>query len=299
MNQIDVLDSQAHLFLTMDENQALAAMDALGIRSLLIDEYWGPDSQGRPSNGFDLPGGIRRRVHPSGERASFEHPDRFSYLVKLTRDDPMLEALVVLAADHPCVRAVRVDIRSPDELKQLADGGYAAFFKALERKAMPVFLLLAPDSVGAARRAFEDHPQLKLVLDHCGMASSPEKFDEVLEMARYPNAYLKWCHAPSKMTRQPYPFTDAIVQLRRALDAFGRERILWASDFTAVRPGVWEQDPGFPRPMYTWAEALFYIRHAQGLDQQDKEWLLGKSARRLLDWPIATAPTSIPDRSDS
>ena len=35
------------------------------------------------------------------------------------------------------------------------------------------------------------------------------------------------------------------------------------------------------------------------LDQQDKEWLLGKSARRLLDWPIATAPTSIPDRSDS
>ena len=284
MNQIDILDSQAHLFLTMDEKQALAAMDALGIRSLLIDEYWGLDSQGRPSNGFDLPGGVRRRVHPSGERASFEHPDRFSDLVKLTRDDPLVEPLVALAADHPCVRAVRVDIRSPNELQQLANGGYGAFFKALEHHGMPVFLLLAPDSVCAARRAFEDHPALRLVLDHCGMASSPEKFDDVLAMARYPNAYLKWCHAPSKMSRQPYPFTDAIVQLQRALDAFGRERVLWASDFTAVRTG------------YTWAESLFYIRHAQGLDPQDMAWLLGKTARRLLDWPIA-ATTATPTGS--
>lgn len=286
MNHVDVVDAQAHLFFSMDDRQALAAMDALGIRSLLIDEYWGYDAQGRPGNGFDLRGGIRRRVHPLAERASFAHPDRFAYLVKLTRTDPLLHALVELAADHPHVRAIRVDIRSPEEVRQLRDGGYSDFFRTVQRHGLPLFLLLPPDTAPAATRALNDHPALPIVLDHCGMASGPDTFQDVLELAHFPNAMLKWCHAPSKLSRSAYPFADAIPQLHRALDAFGRERILWASDFTAVRAAPWPADPGFQRPAYTWAESLFYLRHADALSLSDKQWILGGTARRLLAWPL-------------
>ena len=137
---------------------------------------------------------------------------------------------------------------------------------------MPVFLLLAPDSVCAARRAFEDHPALRLVLDHCGMASSPEKFDDVLAMARYPNAYLKWCHAPRDLSAQPYPWPDVVGHLKHAIKAFGAERIMWACDTT------------ISSKVHSWAKGLFYIHDSDQLSQTEKEWILGKSVRALLGW---------------
>ena len=54
-----------------------------------------------------------------------------------------------------------------------------------------------------------------------------------------------------------------------------------ASDFTAIRSG------------HTWADSLFYLRDTPSLSEGDKEWILGKSVRKLLDWP-APAQASEP-----
>lgn len=270
---MDVVDSQVHLFLNMDARQGLAAMDALGIRSTLIDEYWALDAGGTPTNAFSLANGARRRVHPGAEMASFQHPDRFAYLVKLTRDDPMVEALFELAAQHPHVRAVRVDVRAESEVMALEQGAYSGFFKAAQRSGLPLFVLLPTDRAPSLRASLEAFSDLRFVLDHCGMPSSPQRFaTDVLPLAGLPNLHLKWCHAPAKLSATSYPFADSIQYLQRAIDAYGVERILWASDFTAIRTGT------------TWAESLFYLRHAAALADSDREWILGRSARSLLAW---------------
>ena len=38
---MDIVDSQIHLFLTMNADAAIAAMNSIGIQAALIDEFWG------------------------------------------------------------------------------------------------------------------------------------------------------------------------------------------------------------------------------------------------------------------
>ena len=98
-------------------------------------------------------------------------------------------------------------------------------------------------------------------------------FDEVLKLAKYPNVALKWSHAPGMFGVREYPFTALNPHLRRAIDSFGAERILWASDMGGNQTGE------------SWAELLFCVRDNPTLTDQEKSWLLGQSVRTLLEWP--------------
>ena len=56
------------------------------------------------------------------------------------------------------------------------------------------------------------------------------QLDRVTSLARYPNLALKWCHAPSRFSAEPYPFRDLQAQVRQVIEAFKPQRILWGSD---------------------------------------------------------------------
>ena len=70
-----------------------------------------------------------------------------------------------------------------------------------------------------------------------------------------------------------YPFPDLEPKLRRVVDAYGPERVMWASDYTMIRRHA------------SWGEALFSIRDCPSLSEHEKTWLLGRTARRVLNWP--------------
>ena len=51
---MDIVDTQIHLFMTMDDDEAVRVMDGLGIKSALIDEAWDfgdEDATGTPDEG--------------------------------------------------------------------------------------------------------------------------------------------------------------------------------------------------------------------------------------------------------
>jgi predicted TIM-barrel fold metal-dependent hydrolase len=96
--------------------------------------------------------------------------------------------------------------------------------------------------------------------------------EQLLTYAKYPNVAVKWGHAP-RLSREPFPYRDLIAQLTRVIDAFGENRLMWASDFTVTTDH------------HTYAESLFCLRGADQLSESDKEWLLGKTAREVLAWP--------------
>ena len=120
------------------------------------------------------------------------------------------------------------------------------------------------------------------VLDHTGMARpltrqpvSIEQWQPVAELAKYPNVALKWAHAPRLGgVDERFPFSTAMEYLLRAVDAFRRERILWASAYTRARACT-----------ITWAAALTYILASEQLSATDEEWILGRATRTLLRWP--------------
>jgi predicted TIM-barrel fold metal-dependent hydrolase len=245
-------------------------MDALGIWSLLIDEYDGLENgKLQPYVLTDI--GTPRPVQPAAEAAARRHPDRLAYLIRVDYSDPDLAVVIPHEMRSPGAKALRTLALLPHEQAPFANGEYRAVFEVAARHKIPLFVnALQIEAVDQYVEAFSEAP---IVIDHCGTAYTAGKFDHLLRMARFPNLHLKWAHAPAIMGSPDYPFLDLQPKLRALVDAFGAHRIMWASDITENRSG------------HTWAEMLFHVRDSAVLSDEEKTWILGRTARTLLDWP--------------
>jgi predicted TIM-barrel fold metal-dependent hydrolase len=287
---MDIVDSQIH-FGPGGTAEVLAEMDALGIQACLVDEFWGLETWGP---GYTLANGTFRPTRPTVELAAIQHPDRFAYVARVERTDPEVQSLIRIAADDPNARAIRmIPGVTAAETDAFAAGDYADAFTAARETHMPMFLFIGGhmDLVTPYLEAF---PDVRFIIDHCGMpleaglsmlgADTPAAasshpgpdvayFDEVLKLADFTNVALKWSHAQGMFGELEYPSPALIPHLRRAIDAFGVERIMWASDNVGNQTGE------------TWEQLLHYLLDSDGVSNEEKAWLFGRSVRTVLNWP--------------
>jgi predicted TIM-barrel fold metal-dependent hydrolase len=214
-----------------------------------------------------------------------------------------MASLIRLARDAPHARALRITPGlTRSELSALASGGYDEMFKSAADCGLPMFVTVpgnAPTLLACARK----FPALTFIIDHCGMpfsaamkqrlmgaglgaqlpdmggAGEEVEFERVLKLAELPNVALKWAHAQGLMNVSGYPFGGLRRYLRSALDAFGAERLMWASDVSANLSGE------------SWAELLFWLIDHPDLSRDEKGELLGGTARRILNWPMQAPAT--------
>ena len=191
-----IVDAQIHLGPGRIE-ETLAQMDALGIGAALIDEYWLRSFANEPHH--LLAGGVQRPVAPTAELAAALHPGRLSYLMRISRDDPEYAAIIRLCRDAPAAKALRIDPgMSPALRASFAEGGYDHIFKAASEAGLPLFAF-APDDPAAFARAAQAFPELKLIVDHCGVFSNSmrtsfaqvpplDEYDILLDVAGYPRS---------------------------------------------------------------------------------------------------------------
>jgi L-fuconolactonase len=277
-------------------DSTLEAMNSLGIQSALLEEYWYWVTPPKPLQnmpGFELPNGAWRATFPLAQLAATLHPDRFSNFVRVDRRDPDLEAVMRLLAQTPCVRAFRVlPVWSPEEGAAFKSGGFDEIFAIAESLGLPMCMPI-PGYVEWLPRYLKKFPKLQFVLDHWGMgmiydltgrpqaevqrAMSLDYLDEIMKLAEFPNIVMKISHAQMYFNAPTYPFEPIRPILRRAIDTFGVERILWSTDKTVAHP---------PLP---WAELLHFIKDNPELSQPEKEAILGKNARRVFKWPAPAA----------
>jgi predicted TIM-barrel fold metal-dependent hydrolase len=276
----DIVDAQIHLN-RLNIGPTLLAMDALGIRSAVIGEYWGNRPDGASMPGYRLTNGAPRALALSAEIAGFEHPDRFSYFLRADYRDPELNYLAHGVSMSPSGRGLRIAVLGPPGADHAAfrDGDYSTVFAAGRTYGLPIFVLYP----GAAREISDyaqAYPDVTIIVDHTGMPWPDESggtdeaaFDDVLALSGFPNVAVKWSHAPYFFNIRAYPFAELMPVLRRAIDAFGPQRLMWASDITMNATG------------HSWAELLFYLRESSQLTVREKQWILGGTARALLGWP--------------
>ena len=287
---MDIVDGQVHANVLGTET-TLAIMDAIGIQAVLIDEYLAPGEGGALLPGYILPGGVLRPVGPNAEAAALRFPDRFATLMRVDPFDPGLEAWIDTLTASPNLRALRTIIFGTKEGAAFESGGFDRLFAAANTHRLPMFVT-CPGRVPHLAQYARKFPDLAIVIDHCGAAfdALPGKASiaDTLRMAEHKNVALKWGHAPSFLSVEPYPFADLEPKLRQAVDAFGPERVLWASDYTVSNH------------RQSWAESLFCLRHSPSLSESDKEWILGRTIRTLLRWPapekLAAPPRLHPHR---
>jgi predicted TIM-barrel fold metal-dependent hydrolase len=303
---LEIIDAQVHLnqlgpdWRTAAADAVIAtgiqAMNAVGIDRLLIGESRGFDAKMRPL-GQEVGNGALRFDFPFSRRAVELHPDRFLYHVVIDFRDPDLEQLVQAVHSQPGATSMRiVPVPQTGAVASLEHGEYERLFAAAEQYQVPVFAWV-PGRAHLLEPYLRKFPRLQFIVDHCGVGVAPLRVGElpvtmatsltaaradriaqlerVCEMAQYPNVALKWCHAPGLLSEEPYPYRDVLPLLRQAIDAFGAERIMWASDYTVAR----DQNGN------SWAQCLYYLLDADELSATEKEWLLGGALRKALTLP--------------
>jgi predicted TIM-barrel fold metal-dependent hydrolase len=73
-------------------------------------------------------------------------------------------------------------------------------------------------------------PQTPVILDHLARAGqgTPQEFEQVLQLARLPRAYMKYTSTGVEtISKQPYPHADAKPLVKRIYEAFGADRMIW------------------------------------------------------------------------
>ncbi|MDQ3700641.1 MAG: amidohydrolase [Chloroflexota bacterium] len=137
-----------------------------------------------------------------------------------------------------------------------------------------VSLLIRPTQMRTAETMIARHPDVRVIIDHLGRPAVQEgapysSFQDTLRLARYPNTYVKVSGIPV-VSQEAYPYRDVWPVIRLVLDAWGPQRLMWATDYPHI-----VRQCGY-RPCLE-----LVTRHIEFLSASDREWLLRGTAHSL------------------
>ena len=240
--------------------QMLAEMDPIGVdRAVIVPPSWIGET-----NAYAL-------------EAAEQYPDRFAVMGRFDPTDQAFLSQLPTWLDQPHMLGIRVTFNAAHLVAGLDNGMFEPLWAGAERYGVPVMALFSGPLITRVAPIVESHPGLSLIIDHMGRvpaAHGPEAWenlDLLLDVARYPNVWVKTSCAPTHSDEE-FPYKDLHPHLERIYDAFGAERLLWGSDITRLK-GTYEQN------LRLFQEELPF------LSADDKEWILGKTLAGVLNWP--------------
>ncbi|MBT3343373.1 MAG: amidohydrolase [Gemmatimonadetes bacterium] len=154
--------------------------------------------------------------------------------------------------------------------------GYARMFEAGAEDRLAICPLVTPEGLPALARRCEQFPDTPILIDHLCLVGGrgPVQTDHVealCDMARFEQVMVK-VSAFYALGDKTEPYHDLRDLIGRVVDAFGPQRLMWASDA-----------PYQVQPPFTYAASVGLI--AEGLDslsQDDREQILGGTAREFF-----------------
>jgi predicted TIM-barrel fold metal-dependent hydrolase len=186
----------------------------------------------------------------------------------------------------------------PESIAKFESGAWDRALRACEEQRVPIFVF-SSGRLDLVERLVDSYPRLPVVVDHIGLKQPPlEHLDTprwkelplLLKLSERPNVYVKMCGAPG-LSSDPYPYRDVWGHIRAIVDAFGAERLIWASDISRFRGRVGWHMRLTPEQVdyvgqHSYAESLGLYRDTDLLTADEKSWMLGKSVRSLLNWTV-------------
>jgi len=190
----------------------------------------------------------------------------------LNPDDPHSPDVLYALVSRSNVKAVRTYASGPE--RSYDTPGNRRLYKAARECGIVINALLSVKQVDGLARMLADHPDQRVVLDHCLALTVTRDFDEtvqaVLDLARFPNLHAKLSYLATGSAEE-YPFRDLHAVTRRFIDAYGPERCVWGSDFPTE---LW-------CPKVTFATHLQLFQQDLGLSPAEKAAILGGTAARI------------------
>jgi len=206
------------------------------------------------------------------------YPNRFRIMGKIPLQDPKSADLLPKWKEQPGMVGLRVIFNNEQTIPWLTNGTVDWFWGAAEKAGLPV-MCFAPGRTALLGPIAEKHPQLTMILDHMGLTAAMLKENKIedavtqtVALAKYPNVSVKVSASPS-ISREPYPFRDVAVHIKRVFDAYGLQRSYWGTDLTN-----------------SYAKASYRQRISQFteelpfLSESDKDWVMGRAIVERLKW---------------
>ena len=204
-----------------------------------------------------------------------KHPGRFSGVAVIDQDsgDP---APTMRELKEQGVRGFRIYPKNSDVEKWLSSDTMHAMFTTGAREQLAMCCLINPNALPALDRMCRDFPETPVVIDHlCRIGVSgtidPKDAKALCDMARHKNVTVKVSAFYALGAKKP-PYRDLGPFIRQVYDAFGPERLMWATDCPFQAEGG-----------HTYKDSIDLVKN--GLDfltAEDKEWLLRKTAERVF-----------------
>lgn len=151
-----------------------------------------------------------------------------------------------------------------------------ALWKAAADNQFAICPLINPQDIVHVQDLCKQFPKTTVVVDHfarIGVSGTIEsdRLDQLCQLAEFPRVYVK-TSAFYALGKKQSPYLDLKPMLRRVRDAFGAERLMWATDCPyQVQSG------------HTYRDSLELIsKDAEIFSEQEKSWLLRDTANRVF-----------------
>jgi predicted TIM-barrel fold metal-dependent hydrolase len=200
-------------------------------------------------------------------------PGMFSGVAVIDQDNPQPadEMRKMKAAG---VRGFRIYPKDMPVERWLEGDGLQQMFRVGAAENLAMCCLIDPDALPALSKACQKYPDTTVVIDHlCRIGASGTIHDAdvqaLCDMAKHKHTYVKVSAFYALGKKKP-PYLDLAPLIKRVYDAFGPQRLMWATDcpFQSAQDG--------------YKTSIDLVRH--GLDflsDADREWLLRKTAEKV------------------
>lgn len=154
--------------------------------------------------------------------------------------------------------------------------GMAKMWETAADEGLAICPLIGPEALPAIGKMCERFPKTPVVIDHFARIGADgvirdEQLESLARLADHAHVHVKTSAFYALGKKQP-PYTDLAPMIRRMRDAFGADRLLWASDCP------YQVGPG-----HEYAAAIRLVR--EGLDflsDQEKAAILHDTAERVF-----------------
>jgi predicted TIM-barrel fold metal-dependent hydrolase len=231
------------------------------------------------------PSGVKRVVLVQMSFYGFDN----RYMLDVISDEPQVfSGIAVIDDSQPDpgvpmrelkekgVRGFRIYPRNLAVDRWLDGEGLNAMWRVGAEEGLAMCHLINPDALPAVDRMCERYPDTPVVIDHfarIGVTGAIAEGDlKALErLARHRRTAVK-VSAYYALGKKSAPYTDLVPMIRRLCEAFGPERLMWASDC-----------PYQVDPPHTYDASVGLVRdHLDFLSDSDRAHLLWGTAERMF-----------------
>jgi predicted TIM-barrel fold metal-dependent hydrolase len=159
--------------------------------------------------------------------------------------------------------------------KWLAGPGMTAMWKTAAETRQAMCCLIDPNNIPQVDAMCRKHPETPVVIDHFARIGTDGVIRDadvkrLCQMAAHKQVWVK-ISAFYALGKKAPPYTDLVPMIRKLFEAFGPQRLMWASD------SPYQLGPG-----HTYSASIDLVRDLLGfLTSGDREWLLRKTAEKV------------------